>query len=78
MGTVLYVKNRAVAVGAARREEIVIIRLAIRGAVALEKVASAQFLVAVFAGKVLRVPCLAQSGDDLKDGNFKFKTLEIR
>lgn len=59
------VQNGAVAVGAARAEQIVVVRLAVREAVALEEIAGAQLLAAVVAREVLRMPCLAQGCDHL-------------
>lgn len=61
------VQDGAVAVGAARAEEVVVVRLAVREAVALKEVAGAQLLAAVVARKVLRMPGLAQGGDHLAD-----------
>lgn len=60
-----YVKNRSITVRAARREQIVIIGLAVWMAFSLKEVSSSQFLIAVRTGEVLRVPGLSQSSDDL-------------
>lgn len=61
----LYIQNRTVAVGASRTEQVVVVRLAVWIAVALEEVPRAELLVAVVARKVLRMPCLAQGCDHL-------------
>lgn len=42
-----------------------IVRLAVWPAVALEEVPCTKLLVAMCAGEMLRMPCLAQRGDDL-------------
>lgn len=42
-----------------------VVRLAVRPAVALEEVPRAELLVTMGAGEVLRMPCPAQRGDDL-------------
>lgn len=47
-----------------------IVRLAVRFALPFEEVSSAQFLGAMGAGKVLRVPRFAQSGDHLTYDRF--------
>ena len=60
-----YVQNGSVAVSAARREQIVIVGLAVRLSVAFEKVDRSQLLAAVHAHKVFRMPRPAQSRDDL-------------
>lgn len=54
-----FVEDGAVAVGAARGEQVVVVDLAVRAAVALEEVLGAQLLVAVGAREVLGVPGLA-------------------
>lgn len=59
------VQNGSVAVGASRREQVVIVRLAVWPAVALEEIPCAELLVTMCAGEVFRMPCLAQRGDDL-------------
>lgn len=66
-GPATYVQNRSVAVRAPRTEQIVVVRLAVRMAVALEEVARAQLLRAVVAREVLRMPGLAQRRDHLAD-----------
>jgi hypothetical protein len=63
-----YVENGPVAVGAARRKQIVVVGLAVGRAVALKEVARAQLGVALLASEVLRVPGLAQRRDHL---NFR-------
>jgi hypothetical protein len=60
-----YVENGPVAVGAARRKQIVVVGLAVGRAVALKEVARAQLRVALLASEVLRVPGLAQRRDHL-------------
>lgn len=55
-----YIKNGSIAVSAAGREQIVIIRLAIRMALSFKEVSRAQLLVAVGAREVFRMPCLTQ------------------
>lgn len=62
----LYIENGTVAVGASRREQVVVVGLAVRMALPLEEVAGTKFLVAVGAGEVLRVPGLAQGRDHLE------------
>lgn len=62
-----FVENWSIAVGASWREQVVVVRLAVGPAVALEEVPGAQLLVAVSAGEVLRVPRATQRGDDLSD-----------
>lgn len=59
------IQDRSVAVGASGREQVVIVRLAVWPAVALEEIPCTELLVAMCAGEVLRMPCLAQRGDDL-------------
>lgn len=63
----LYIQNWTVAVSATWTEEIVVISLAVGISIALEEVSGAQFLIAVIASEVLRVPCLAQCRDHLTD-----------
>lgn len=60
-----YIQNRSIAVGTTWTEQVVIVRLAVRVAIALEEIPGAQLLVAVIAGKVLRVPGFAESGYNL-------------
>lgn len=60
-----YIQDGTVAVGASRTEQVVIVGLAVRIAVALEKVPRAQLLVAVIAREVLGMPSLAQGCDHL-------------
>lgn len=62
-----YIQNWSIAISATWTEQIVVIRFAVRVAVALEEVARAQLLGAVGAHEVLRVPGLAERGDDLAD-----------
>lgn len=59
------VEDRSVAVSASGREQVVVVRLAVGPAVALEEIPGAELLVAVSAGEVLRVPRATQRGDDL-------------
>lgn len=54
-----YIENRSVAISATGREQVVIVRLAVRMTLPLEEVPRAQFLVAVGAREVFRMPCLA-------------------
>lgn len=70
-----YIENRSITVGASRGEKVVVVRLAIGVALAFEKVPGTKLLIAVRAGKVLRMPCLAQSGDNLKPEEKKNKSL---
>jgi len=66
-----FIQNRSVAVSASGAEQIVIVGLAVRLALPLEEVPGAQFLGAMGAGEMLRMPRLAQGGDDLAyDGFF--------
>lgn len=65
-----YVQYGSVAVRASGREQVVVVRLAVRPSFALEEVARAQLLVAVVADKVLRVPRLAQSRNHLANDGF--------
>jgi len=62
-----FIENRSVAIGATGREEIVVVGLAVGMSLALEEIASSQFLIAVGASEVLGVPRLAEGGDDLAD-----------
>lgn len=62
----VYIEDGSVAVGAARREQVVVVGLAVGPTLALEEVPGAELLVAVGAGEVLRVPCLPQGGDHLQ------------
>lgn len=62
-----YVQYGSVAVGASRREQIVVVRFAVRPAFAFEEIPGAQLLGTVVAREVLRVPRLAQGRDDLAD-----------
>ena len=72
-----YVENRSVAVRAARREQVMIVRLAVRLAVALEKVLGAELVAAVEADKVLRVPRPAEGRHHLSiDKNLAVNTSE--
>lgn len=59
------VEDRAVAISTTRGKQVVIIWLAIRPAIALEEVPRPQFLIAMRAGEVFRMPSSAQSGDHL-------------
>ena len=52
--------------GAAGREEVLVVGLAVRVAVALKEVTGAQLVRAVNAREVLRVPDLTQSRDHLQ------------
>lgn len=65
------VEDRAVAVGASRREQVVVVRLAVGPAVAFEEVPSAELLRAVRAGEVLRVPGAAQRRDHLHERTLR-------
>lgn len=56
-----YIQNRSIAVGTTWAEQVVIVRLAVRVAIALEEIPGAQLLVAVIAGEVLRMPSFAES-----------------
>lgn len=64
------IENWSVAVRASRWEQIVVIRFAIGPAVTLEEVPRAQFLVAMSAGEMLRMPRAAQSSDDLNQNSL--------
>lgn len=61
-----YVENRPVAVSAAGREQVVIVRLAVGMTLPLEEVTRAQLLVAVSAREVFRMPRLAQGSYHLQ------------
>lgn len=60
-----FIEDGAVAVSASRREQIMVVRLAVWSAIALEEVPRAQLLVAVGAGEVFRVPRATQRCYDL-------------
>lgn len=60
------VEDWSVAVSTSGREQVVVVRLAVRPAIALEEIPGAQLLVAVSAGEVLGVPRATQRGDDLQ------------
>lgn len=60
-----FIQDRAVAVGTAGREEVVVVDLAVGLPVAFEEVPRAQLLVAVGASEVLRMPRLPQRSDHL-------------
>lgn len=60
-----YIQYGPVAVRAARTEQVVVVRLAVRVTVPLKEVAGAEFLLAVGADEVLRVPGLAERRDHL-------------
>lgn len=62
-----YVQYGSVAVRAPGREQVVVVRFAVRPAVTLEEIACTQLLRAMRACKVLRMPCLAQRRDHLAD-----------
>lgn len=62
-----YIQDWTIAVRATRAEQIVVISFAVRISVTLEEVSSSQFLITVIASEMLRMPCLAQSCDDLAD-----------
>lgn len=47
-----------------------VVGLAVRLTLPLEEVPGAQFLAAMGAGEVLRMPGFSQSGDDLPDNGF--------
>lgn len=64
-GRYAFIQNWSIAVGTTWTEQIVIVRLAVRVAIALEEVPGAQLLVAVVAREVLRMPSLAQRRYDL-------------
>ena len=55
-----YIEDGSVAVSASRREEVMVVWLTVRLTVAFKKVLSTQFVAAVSADKVLRVPCSSQ------------------
>lgn len=55
-----YIENRSVTISATRREQVMIVRLAVRVTLPLEEVPRAQLLVAVSACEVFRMPRLAQ------------------
>lgn len=60
------IEDWSIAVGASGREQVVVVRLAVGPAVALEEVPSAELLVAVRAGEVLGMPRATQRSDDLE------------
>lgn len=60
-----YIQYGPVAVRAARTEQVVVVRLAVRVTVPFKEVAGAEFLLAVSADEVLRVPGLAERCDHL-------------
>lgn len=62
-----FIQDRPITVGTAGTEEVVVVRLAVRVAIALEEVPRAELLVAVVAREVFRVPGLAERRDDLAD-----------
>lgn len=47
-----------------------VVRFAVRFSIAFKEIPSAQFLGAMRASKVLRMPSLSQRGDDLSDDGF--------
>lgn len=65
---VSYVEDGSVAISAARREEMVVVGLAVRLSIALEEVLGAQFLAAVGADEVLRMPSAPQRRHHLHGG----------
>lgn len=62
-----YIQNRTVTVSTSWTKQIVIIGLAIWETVTLKEIPRAQFLLAMIAGKVLRMPCLTQGSYHLPD-----------
>lgn len=72
------VEDGSVAVGAARREQVVVVGLAVRAAVALEEVPGAELLRAVRAREVLRVPRAAQRRDHLQHRQTSLASPEAR
>lgn len=60
-----HVENSTVAVSTSGTEQIMVVWLAVWMTITFEEVSGAQFLVAVVASEVLRMPGLAQSSDDL-------------
>lgn len=65
-----FVQYGFAAVGAVRREEREVVRLAVRSSVLLEEVAAAQLRLALCAHKVLRVPHLPQRRHHLSNDRF--------
>lgn len=65
-----YVQYGPIAVRAPGREQVMVVRFAVRPAFALEEIARAQLLRAVRACKVLRMPCLAQRCNHLADDSL--------
>lgn len=65
-----FIQNRSIAVRAPWAEQIVIIGLTVRVAVALEEVPRAKLLVAVATGKVFRVPRFPEGRYHLSDDRF--------
>lgn len=65
-----FIQNGTITIGTARAEEVVVVLFAIGEAIAFEEVACAQFLVAVVAREMLRMPGLAQSSNDLAHNGF--------
>lgn len=70
------IKDWSIAVGASGREQVVVVRLAVGPAVALEEVPGAQLLVAVRAGEVLGVPRATQRRDDLDHTTVRYSLLQ--
>lgn len=68
-----YVEDGPVAVSAARREDVVVVCLAVGLIVPLKEVLGAQFLVAVGAREVLGVPCAPQGRHHLQEGGERRK-----
>lgn len=65
-----FIKDGTVAVGTSRGEEVVVVRLAVGAAVALEEVPGSELLSAVGAREVLRMPRPAERRDHLSDDGF--------
>lgn len=65
-----FVEYGSVAVSASGREQVVVVRFAVRPSFALEKIARAQLLGTVVAREVFRVPSLAQRRDHLPDDSL--------
>lgn len=66
-GCYAFIKNGPIAIGAPWREQIVVIRLAVRMSIPLEEVPGAQLLRTMSTSEVFRMPGLAEGGDNLAD-----------
>ncbi|KYM76551.1 hypothetical protein ALC53_12994 [Atta colombica] len=67
-----YIKNRPIAISATRREQVMIIRFAVRMTLPLEEVPCTQLLVAVSTCEVFWMPRLAQCRYHLRSAAASF------